>query len=358
MHAILVIGAGRIGGAAAAALARHRGYAVTLADRVTPPRLPDRVRFLALDAADPAPLAAACRGKTAVLSTAPFFLNAAIAKAARDAGSHYLDVTEDVAATQAVQDLARGAATAFVPQCGLAPGFVGIVAHDLARRFESPRAVRMRVGALPRYPNNRLKYNLTWSTDGLINEYCNPCEALRGGRRVWLEPLEGLERLSIDGVEYEAFNTSGGLGTLCETLAGRVDMLDYKTVRYPGHCEALKLLLEDLGLARNRAVLKEIFEASLPETSQDVVLVFVTASGMRGGHLVQETFSRTILGGAGPDATAIQQATAAGLCAVLDLLLTGALPQSGFVRQEDVPLPAFLANRFAGVYAEPLRAAA
>jgi saccharopine dehydrogenase-like NADP-dependent oxidoreductase len=336
---------------------RSRGYAVTLADQRPPQRLPVGAVFLALDARDPGQLARACRGQAAVISAAPFFLNAEIARAAHDADAHYFDLTEDVATTKAIRALADGANTAFVPQCGLAPGFVGIVAGDLFKRLEMPRALKMRVGALPRFPANRLKYNLTWSTDGLINEYCNPCEALRDGKLVSLQPLEGLEPLVIDGVEFEAFNTSGGLGTLCETLAGRIDALDYKTIRYPGHCEILKLLLDDLGLSRKRDVLKEIFEAALPETPQDVVHILVTASGLRGGHLVQETFARTVFG-LGQDETAIQRTTAAGACVVLDLVLSGRVKSRGFVRQEDVPLDLFLANRFAGVYGETLRAAA
>lgn len=357
MKRVLIVGAGRVGVTIAANLVRGRTYAVTLADQRPPQRLPVGAAFERLDAHDAAALDAACRGCAAVISAAPFFLNAEIARAAKAAGAHYFDLTEDVATTKAIRALAEGAATAFAPQCGLAPGFVGIVAGDLAKRFDETRAVRMRVGALPRYPANRLKYNLTWSTEGLINEYCNPCEALRDGKLVSLQPLEGLEPLMIDGVEYEAFNTSGGLGTLCETLAGRVDTLDYKTIRYPGHCETLKLLLDDLGLRHKRAMLKEIFEAALPGTAQDVVHVLVTASGLRGGQLAQETFTRTVFG-TGADDTAIQRTTAAGACVLLDLVLSGRLPQHGFVRQEDVPLDLFLANRFAGVYGEGLRAAA
>lgn len=353
MKQVLIVGAGRIGTTVAELLAASGAYTVTLIDRRSPPRDLRGVRFLTVDAADATSLAAACQGQQAVLSTAPFYLNTGIAGAALAAGAHYLDVTEDVATTAAIRALADGADSAFLPQCGLAPGFVGIVGAELARRFDTAQAVRLRVGALPRYPLNRLKYNLTWSTDGLINEYCNPCTALRGGKPVELAPLEGLEHLSLDGVEYEAFNTSGGLGTLAETLAGKVDILDYKTIRYPGHAEALKLLLEDLGLNRRRDLLKEIFESSLAETAQDVVLVVVSATGRRRGHLTQETFARTILGGSGPDDTAIQRTTAAGAAVALDLLLGGQLPTRGFVRQEDIRLADFLANRFAGPFAEP-----
>jgi saccharopine dehydrogenase-like NADP-dependent oxidoreductase len=357
MKRVVIVGAGRVGTTIAANLVRSRAYAVTLADQRPPQRLPLGAAFETVDAHDAAALDALCRGNAAVISAAPYFLNAEIARAAKAARAHYFDLTEDVATTKAIRALAEGATTAFMPQCGLAPGFVGIVAGDLAKRFDSVQAIKMRVGALPRYPANRLKYNLTWSTDGLINEYCNPCEALRDGKLVSLQPLEGLEPLVIDGVEYEAFNTSGGLGTLCETLAGRVDTLDYKTIRYPGHCEVLKLLLEDLGLARKRGMLKEIFESALPGTPQDLVHVLVSASGLRSGQLVQESFTRTVFG-LGPDETAIQRTTAAGACVALDLVLAGRIKQQGFVRQEDVPLDLFLANRFAGVYGETLHAAA
>ena len=150
----------------------------------------------------------------------------------------------------------------------------------------------MRVGALPQFPVDTLKYNLTWSTDGLINEYCNPCEAIREGRLAEVLPLEGLESFSLDGVDYEAFNTSGGLGTLCETLDGKVDRLDYKTVRYPGHRDVMKMLLEDLRLRDRRELLKDVLERSIPITHQDVVLIFVTVSGWRDARLTQETYAK------------------------------------------------------------------
>ena len=116
------------------------------------------------------------------------------------------------------------------------------------------------VGALPLFPSNALKYNLTWSTAGLINEYCNPCEAIYDGELREVLPLEGYEQFSLDGVTYEAFNTSGGLGTLCETLKGKVDNLSYKTIRYPGHCELVKLLVNDLRLGKRRDVFKDVLE--------------------------------------------------------------------------------------------------
>ncbi len=173
----------------------------------------------------------------------------------------------------------RSGKSAFIPQCGLAPGFISIVANDLASRFDTLESVRMRVGALPQYPSNALNYNLTWSTDGVINEYCEPCEAIVEGELIEVPPLEEREEFSLDGVTYEAFNTSGGLGTLAETLKGKVRTLNYRTIRYPGHAAIMKALLNDLGLRHRRDVLKDIFESALPATLQDVVIVFVTVSG-------------------------------------------------------------------------------
>jgi saccharopine dehydrogenase-like NADP-dependent oxidoreductase len=351
---ILLIGAGKIGQVVADLLAGSGDYDVTLADRdVGALRGASRVRALALDVGDPAALAAALDGQWAVLSAAPFHLTSCIAEAARAAGVHYLDLTEDVASTQRIRALAEGASSAFIPQCGLAPGFISIVAADLAARFDRLDSVRMRVGALPAYPSNALNYNLTWSTEGVINEYIEPCEAIVDGRRVTVPALEEREEFALDGVLYEAFNTSGGLGTLCETLEGKVRTLNYRTIRYPGHAAIMKALLHDLRLRDRRDVLKDILENAVPTTTQDVVIIFVTVAGWREGRLVQETYARKVYSAVveGEVRSAIQITTASSLAAMLDLLAHGQLPQRGFVKQEQVPLAAFLGNRFGAVYA-------
>ena len=352
---ITLLGAGHIGQTIARLLADSGDYDVTVVDhsaaaldRIAHPG----VRLHRAETADVPALLAVLRGQQAVVNALPYHLATRAATAAREAGIHYFDLTEDVAATRAIQRLAEGAPTAFMPQCGLAPGFIGIVAHHLAQSFETLHEVKMRVGALPAFPTNALKYNLTWSVDGLINEYCHPCEAIRGGRNIEVLPLEGLEHFSLDGTEYEAFNTSGGLGTLCETLAGRVHTLDYKSVRYPGHRHLMKMLLEELQLAQDPQTLKALLRRSIPATMQDVVLVFVTVSGMRDGALVQEVFARKIFADRSEVAplSAIQITTAAGVCAAVDLFREGRLPPRGFVRQEQVALPEFLANRYGSAY--------
>ena len=355
---IALLGAGHIGQTIARLLNGCGDYRVTVLDR-NPAALAllagEGIAVADVDSGDHDALAMVLAGHDAVVNALPYHLALPAAQAARRCGCHYFDLTEDVAATKAIRELAEGASTAFMPQCGLAPGFIGIVAHHLASGFDSVRDVQMRVGALPAFPTNALKYNLTWSVDGLINEYCHPCEAIQGGERISALPLEGLEHFSVDGTEYEAFNTSGGLGTLCETLAGRVRTLDYKSVRYPGHLAVMRMLMEDLRLRDDAELLKTLLRRAVPATMQDVVLVFVTASGMRGGSLVQEVFARKIFAStAGAPCSAIQLTTAAGVCVAVDLFRQGALPRSGFLRQEQIALPAFLANRFAAPYRQSL----
>ncbi|HQU29767.1 MAG TPA: saccharopine dehydrogenase NADP-binding domain-containing protein, partial [Nitrospirales bacterium] len=185
-------------------------------------------------------------GPEGIISCLPYFCNQAVGEQARACGAHYFDLTEDVEVTRKIREVSEGASSAFVPQCGLAPGFISIVAHELMTRFDTVDIVKMRVGALPVNPSNVLKYSLTWSTDGLINEYGNTCYGIENSREVPLLPLEGYETISIDGLLYEAFNTSGGLGTLADTYAGKVRTMNYKTLRYPGHCEKIHLLMNDL----------------------------------------------------------------------------------------------------------------
>lgn len=367
-HAVLILGAGKIGSAIARFL--HRAttngkpdYTVTVGDfdpvplqRVKEALGDHSIKTIALDVADHSALLGAMKGQQTVISACSYAVNPGIARACLEAGCSYFDLTEDVETTRAVREVAAKAKSGqiFMPQCGLAPGFISIVANALCQGFDSLDEVRMRVGALPIYPSNRLKYNLTWSTDGLINEYCNPCEAIYEGRRTELLALEGYEHFSLDGVDYEAFNTSGGLGTLCESLDSKVRTLDYKTVRYAGHRDLVDFLINSLRLGTRRAILKDILEHSIPITLQDVVLTFTTVTGFKNGRLTQVTDARKIYNAPieGEHWSAIQITTAAGICTAVDLHATGHLPKQGFVKQEDISLPTFLANRFGAHYAQ------
>src|SRR3984957_4441538 len=196
MKDVVIVGAGKIGSMIAEFLGSSGDYAVTVADRSQ--QQLDRletsapVKKDALDITQGDGLRKLLSGKFAVLSAAPYHATRLIAEAAKSGGAHYLDLTEDVASTRAVKQLSVGARTALIPQCGLAPGFITIVASELASRFDQLNDVRMRVGALPEFPSNALNYNLTWSTDGVINEYCEPCEAIVNGQLRETQPLEEL----------------------------------------------------------------------------------------------------------------------------------------------------------------------
>lgn len=342
---IAVMGAGQIGRVIAGMLA-EQGHRVTLSD-ASPAQLSQAenasFQTRTVDAADPDALKGLLADQDIVVSACPYFLNKGIARAAVETGTHYFDLTEDVATTAYIKEIARDADVALVPQCGLAPGFICVLGAEMAARFSSVASIKMRVGALPLYPTNALRYNVTWSVDGLINEYCNPCEIVHDGQQILVPALEGIESVMIDGVAYEAFNTSGGLGTLTETLAGKVASMSYKTLRYPGHAEIMKLLLQGLDLAHDRDTLRRILSHAAPYTRKDVVVIFVTGIGTRDGRIEEDSIVLRYDGNGALGA--IQLTTAAGCVAMVELFLLGKLPYKGFIRQEDARLSGFLATR-------------
>jgi len=362
MQEILVLGAGKIGALITGLLADSGDYHVQLADKeanaadeVIQAHGHGNLDAFSFDAADAASLTAHIRKHkpVALISGLPYFCNIAVAKVAREEDLHYFDLTEDVAVTEAVRKLAEGANKVFVPQCGLAPGFISIAANELIKHFDELKSVKLRVGALPQHPNNVLKYSLTWSTDGVINEYGNPCQSVIDGSEVDVQPLEGLEEIEIDGKLYEAFNTSGGLGSLGHTYNGRVNTMNYKTIRYPGHCEQIRLLMNGLKLNHDRPTLKRILENAVPQTLQDVVIIYAAVTGLQDGELREENYVNRVYPEmvSGRLWSAIQITTAAGICSVMDLVLSDPSKYSGFIAQEEFGLSDILDNRFGEYYA-------
>jgi saccharopine dehydrogenase-like NADP-dependent oxidoreductase len=363
MRPVLVLGSGKIGALIAGLLADSGDYEVHLADsragaarEVAIAHDSRAIIPLELDAGRRSEIESYARahGVAALVSGLPYYLNEGVAEAARAAGCHYFDLTEDVSVAATVQRLAADATTAFAPQCGLAPGFVSIAGAELIHHFQTLRTVKLRVGALPQHPNNVLKYSLTWSTDGLINEYGNPCLSVVESELREVLPLEGLEEIEIDGQLYEAFNTSGGLGSLAESFGKGVESMDYKTIRYPGHCEQMRLLMNGLKLNRDRGTLKRILENAVPQTLQDVVIIYVAVTGLQDDELREENYVNKVYPQVicGRLWSAIQVTTAAGLCAVLDLVFRSPERYHGFVRQEQFPLTQVLANRFGRYFGE------
>lgn len=361
MYNIMIAGAGKIGALIACILADSGDYQITLVDKrldgADVSRLRERfpkINYQVVDVEDPAAMGEIIQSKNieAIVSSLPYFCNNAVADLAKKYNLHYFDLTEDVSVTNYVAKLAKGASTAFVPQCGLAPGFINIAAHSLMQHFEELDSVSLRVGALPQFPSNSLQYALTWSTDGLINEYGNPCHAIEHGKPITTPALEGLEALQIDGLSYEAFNTSGGLGSLGQSYVGRVRNLNYKTLRYPGHCKKMQLLMNDLRLNEDRATLKMILERAIPKTYQDVVVIFVAVMGYRHKQLMEENYVKKVYPAeiAGMPWSAIQVTTASGICVVIDLVLSRKNQYKGLVLQEQFTLEDVISNRFGQCY--------
>jgi saccharopine dehydrogenase-like NADP-dependent oxidoreductase len=346
-----IVGAGKIGSTIATLLdASDFCTEVVIGDSraVRLPRM-RKVRFVRFDVNRASSLRAFIRGLDAVVSAAPFFLNKGIASACAASGVSYFDLTEDVDTTAFIRKLARKSDATFMPQCGLAPGAINIIGAGMAAQLKEVRQLEMRVGALPLTASNQMKYYLSWSTAGLINEYCHPCDALYQGRHMKTLPLEGVERITIDGTEYEAFNTSGGVATMCETYAGRVQDLTYKTLRYPGHRDMMKFVLQDLNLASRPGLMTEIFDQEVPLTDNDVVVFYVSAVGTHSGQVKQRSFVKKIRGATVNKVplSAIQLTTAAGLLAVIELFAAGRL-KKGFVKQESVSMADFLSTRWGG----------
>lgn len=355
MPSILIAGSGKIGSAIGRILAQPgTGYSVILADLHTPRLNPEpqdaALNHISLDVQNRQHLAATVKEYEiqAIVSCLPYFLTQSIAELASILKLHYFDLTEDVETTAAIAEIAKHADTAFVPQCGVAPGFINIVAHNLMQNFTELDTVKLQCGALPQQASNALQYALTWSVDGLINEYGNPCAAIVDQQLALLNPLTDLENVNLDGAIYEAFNTSGGIGTLLEKYINKVNNLNYKTLRYPGHCKKMRFLMQDLKLNADRNLLKKILSNALPHSHQDVVITHVCVQGQRHGKLMQENYLRKFY----PQTihhhrlSAIQITTASSACAIIDLVLQNPQKYRGFIHQADFSLTEFLNNRF------------
>jgi len=345
---IAVLGLGKVGHLAAEML-HQSGFTVTGIDsRKVEAPFATRVA----DLTDTAGLAKVLAGQQAVLSCLPYHVNIGVSTAAHALGLHYFDLTEDVPTTRHIRELAKTAKGLMAPQCGLAPGFVGIVAADLAAQFDKVRSIRLRVGALPQNPTGLLGYAFNWSPEGVVNEYLNDCEVIEEGALKTVSAMEWLETVYIDGMQLEAFTTSGGLGTMCETYAGKIDNLDYKTMRYPGHVALMNFFFHELLMRENRAEAGRILTNAKPPVDADVVYVHIAAEGWVNGALRRREFVRAYypLEINGKSRTAIAWTTSASVVAVIEMVRAGALPAQGFLKQEEIPLAPYLATRTGTYY--------
>jgi saccharopine dehydrogenase-like NADP-dependent oxidoreductase len=350
MKSIAVLGLGKVGRLAAQLLSDSEFEVVGVDSAADPKTFPHEVA--AIDVTDAQALGDVFDRVDAVLSCLPYHLNIGVANVAHSKGIHYFDLTEDVPTTNHIRDLAKTSKGLMAPQCGLAPGFVGIVGADLIAKFDECRSCRMRVGALPQNPTGLMGYAFNWSPEGVVNEYLNDCEVIENGERKLVSAMEWREKIFIEGLELEAFTTSGGLGTMCETYLGKVANLDYKTMRYPGHFDLMNFFFHELLMREDRQRAGEILINAKPPVDQDIVYVHVAAEGMIDGKLSRKEFVKGYkpLMIAGKSRTAIAWTTAGSVVSVIELVREGKLPAKGFLKQEDISLDALLSTRTGSFY--------
>lgn len=341
IESVLVLGLGKVG-KLVAILLHETGFQVTGADIHTDKDSPFPVQTL--DVSNTDRLKEVLGGFDSVVSCLAYKFNLDVATIANDLGLHYFDLTEDVSTTKAIIALSNSSTAVMAPQCGLAPGFIAIVGSFLANKFEKIRSIKLRVGALPRHPTGLLSYAFNWSPEGVVNEYLNDCEVIENGQHKFVSPLEWLEKIVINGNQLEAFTTSGGLGTMCETYLGKVENLDYKSIRYAGHAQLMNFFFHELLMREDRERAGKILVNAKPPVSDDVVYVHASAEGWQQGNLAREEFVNAYfpLDIAGHSWRAISWTTAASVCAVIEMVSNGTLSGKGFIKQEEIPFGAFV----------------
>jgi len=345
MAIIAIIGAGQIGQAVHSIITALRTTTGPLcnihdvfifdANQTTP-------NVLKLDFADTAAIADTLRDcdATHVVNAGPFFFNENVATAAASAGCHYLDFTEDDVMSAKVQAIyVAKPHLSCATKCGLAPGFINYIGHSVVSRIAKPTSLMVSVGALPRNVNYDASnpaeaYSLSWSVDGLVNEYIRPCHARIGGVEVQAKPLSRRANLVIDGVAYETALTSGGVGSLITDLA-HVPTVYYSTIRYPSHYDYVIA-----ACARHNNdfdLIKAEFLSNFAFTRDDVIVTYAEAKGYdAAGKYVRETFAQRYVGLPSAGLTGIQATTASSGVAVLEMMLGGNI--SGIVTHSSITL--------------------
>jgi saccharopine dehydrogenase-like NADP-dependent oxidoreductase len=272
----------------------------------------------------------------------------------KDFGLHYANLTEYVAETDEIVEIARDADTGFILQTGLAPGFINVLAMSLYRKFveqfetETLERIGMKVGAMTRYAHAPHFYGFTWSPIGVATEYVKPCRTIRNFEPTELPALSETEQIRINGCDYEADLTSGGAANLTEFFAAKVKSLDYKTLRHPGHFDWARLQIKELPNDATRpARLLDVMRREIPHVEEDFVLVHASVEGFdRAGvrRRLEKSFRMDAVEVGGQILRAIQTTTAAPLAECAAMLLSG--KYKGVVLQSEIEPDEFLNGQF------------
>ncbi len=364
----LVIGAGMMGSAMAYDLARSTGVEkVVLADinedhaRRSAAAIGNNVEAEKLDINYYDDVVELMKGVNVACGATSYNHNVLLTRAAIEAGVHFCDLggNMDVVDRQLSMDAnARAANVLILPNCGLAPGMACVIAAGAAKKFSAVEEIHIRVGGLPQKPQPPLNYQLVFSAEGLINEYLESAEVIRNGEFSRVESMVDLEELEFPAPfgKMEAFNTSGGTSTLTRMFKGRVRELDYKTIRYRGHCEKFKTLL-DLGFASSEAVqvganvftAREYFEhllrKKLPANGPDVVLTRVTVIGTLNGSKTILAYEMIDRYDSSAKMTSMMRTTAFPTSIIAQMVVNGTVTARGVQPPEQcVPLDPFIAE--------------
>ncbi|MCD6249489.1 MAG: saccharopine dehydrogenase NADP-binding domain-containing protein [candidate division Zixibacteria bacterium] len=302
-----------------------------------------------LDATDEDRVTSLLKDYDAALACTTYQHNPGLTRAAIKAGCHLVDLggNNDVVQTQIqMNDAAKQAGVIVIPDCGLAPGMVSLMVADGVNKLDKVSGVKIRVGGLPQSPRPPLNYQIVFSVEGLINEYWEPCTILENGQKTTVAPMTGLEELEFDGIgQLEAFYTSGGTSTLPDTYGGEIGFLDYKTIRYPGHCRPMRTMLE-LGLGSRkpvnldgvevepRALFKALLSRNLTHVGPDMVLVRVSVEGTKDNaekSIIYEIVDRQ---DPGTELTAMMRTTAFPAAIIAQMAALGQITARGVKPQE------------------------
>lgn len=313
-----------------------------------------KARSGVLDASDESAATEVLSNYDALVSCAGYQFNPTLTRAAIAGKCHMVDLggNNDIVSSQLqMHQQATEADVIIVPDCGLAPGMVAVMAADAVSKMDQVSSLKIRVGGLPQVPRPPLNYQMVFSAEGLINEYWEPCVILDGGQKKTVNPMTAVELLEFDGIgKLEAFYTSGGTSTLPDTYQGVIDFLDYKTIRYPGHCQLFRPILE-IGLASRskvslgestvepRTVLKAVLDKNLSFGDLDMVLVRLIAEGEKDGS--EKTIIYEIIDRQKDKAslTAMMRTTAFPAAIIAQMAASGEITARGCLPQEKVVNP-------------------
>ena len=294
-----------------------------------------------------------------ILGAASYEYNYDLTQWAIETGCHFVDLGGNYLVVERqfkLNQKAREAGVGVIPDCGLAPGMVSVVAAHAIKQLDEVEDLSIRVGGLPVEPKTPLKYMLIFSVKGLINEYIEDAIILQNGAIKSTESMTGIESLEFPAPygSLEAFYTSGGTSTLPYTYEGKIMNLDYKTIRYPGHCHLFKAMI-DLGFVEPTKMIiqkqqisrREIFERLLEETlsleGEDVALIRVSAKGKKEGMPITYVYQAIEYGDKKNNLTAMMRTTAYPAIIALEMLVEGRIKDRGVLRQEiSIPPDLFL----------------